>query len=96
METTQTKRKKFGGRKKGTPNKTTAAVKEAIQFVYEELGGNDAFVKWALTDDKTLSIFYERIYTKLIPLDVNADVKGGLSIQVVTGVPRAGEGTNDS
>jgi hypothetical protein len=40
--------KKTGGRKKGTPNKTTAALKDAILTAAEEAlpGGKVGYLKW--------------------------------------------------
>lgn len=38
--------KKVGGRKKGTPNKTTVAVKTALQEAFAEIGGVDQLVAW--------------------------------------------------
>ena len=47
-----TLRKKTGGRKKGTPNKTTAALKEAILTAAEEAspGGKVGYLKWLAKD----------------------------------------------
>ena len=38
-----TKRVKLGGRQAGTPNKITTVFKDAVRFVYEDIGGNEAF-----------------------------------------------------
>jgi hypothetical protein len=66
-----------GGRQKGTPNKTTATMKQAIAAVYEKLQRDHAkaeenqedhghFAKWA-NDNPTE--FY-RIAAKLLPLQI--------------------------
>jgi hypothetical protein len=67
------------GRKKGVPNKTTASVKAALTEAFEKRGGVAALVKWA-NDEPTE--FY-KIWGRLAPTEVQADVKGGLVIRVV-------------
>lgn len=66
---------KYGGRKKGTPNKSTAHIRAAIEgaFAYLEEHG-DGFNKWALANQDT---FYTVIAPKLLPVQVNhADNEG--------------------
>jgi hypothetical protein len=69
---------KTKGRAKGTTNKITREVKEAIALAFEGIGGLDRLIKWA---DKNPSIFYTQLYTKLIPVTllghVNATVESG-------------------
>lgn len=60
------KGRKTGGRQKGSLNKTSLNVKEAVLRVYEKIGGDDAFAEWA-KDNKTE--FY-KITAKLIPRDI--------------------------
>ena len=64
---------KKGGRKKGAKNKIGLKVKDSIQAVYENLGGDVGFSDWA-TAEKTE--FY-KIYARLIPTDVehSGDIK---------------------
>lgn len=57
------KRTKVGGRQKGSLNKVTAKFKEAVQIVYDDIGGHAAFADWARENP---SEFY-RIAAKLIP-----------------------------
>ena len=75
------KGRKTGGRKKGTPNKTTQAAKDAIALAAERLGGVDRLVAWAKEDPTNEKVFWGTIYTKLLPLqaDINHDVSDGLS-----------------
>lgn len=63
---------KTGGRQKGTPNKSTVAVKEAFREAFELLGGTQALVVWA-ADNPTA--FYQ-LYSKLIPTEVDATISG--------------------
>jgi UV DNA damage repair endonuclease len=69
---------KTGGRTKGTPNKTTVAVKEAFKLAFDNLGGVDALVTWA-ADNQTQ--FYQ-LYSKLIPTEVEVAGKDGGPIVV--------------
>ena len=83
--------KKFGGRKKGTPNKNSLTVKESLKNVYERLGGDDSMLEWA---KKNPDEFY-RHWIKMLPTEVRNDVTSSdgtlqpISIQVV------GVDTND-
>lgn len=60
---------KTGGRKKGTPNKTTVKVKEVFERAFEELGGVDALVEWARNEPTE---FYKQ-YAKLLPVQITGD-----------------------
>jgi hypothetical protein len=57
---------KLGGRQAGTPNRLTGAFREALQIVYEDIGGHEAFTEWA-KDNPT--DFY-RICARLIPVEI--------------------------
>lgn len=67
------KGKKTGGRKKGSLNKTTVSVKQVFEEAFDGLGGTKALVKWAKAEPTE---FY-KLYSKLIPQDINA--KHGLT-----------------
>lgn len=65
---------KTGGRKKDTPNKTTATMKAAIQAVYDKLQTDTGkahghFIEWA---GENPTEFY-KIASKLLPLQVEVD-----------------------
>ena len=66
-------RKKTGGRKKGTPNKTTIAAKTAIQMAAEGIGGTDRLIAWVKEDPDHEKVFWSQMYTKLLPLDVKGE-----------------------
>jgi hypothetical protein len=66
------KRMKLGGRQAGTPNKITTAFKDAVRFVYDEIGGHAAFSDWA-KDNQTE--FY-RIASRLIPTEMTQHSTG--------------------
>ena len=68
-----------GGRKKGTPNKSTAAVKAALVDAFDQLGGVGSLVKWG---KKNPTEFY-KLWSKLLPTEIkNADGEK-LRIEVV-------------
>jgi hypothetical protein len=73
------------GRPKGSVNKTTALVKEAIAVAAEGLGGTDRLIAWAQEDAKNEHSFWTQIYPKLLPLQVageldhNVKVSGALA-----------------
>lgn len=67
---------KTGGRTLGTPNKTTAAFKDAVRTVYEDIGGHKAFAAWAKDNPGE---FY-RIAARLIPTEVNMNATAGLTV----------------
>lgn len=69
---------KGSGRVAGTPNKTTKSTKEALQEAFERLGGVDSLVIWG-KDNQTE--FY-KLWSKIIPLDVNANVSGGITVNI--------------
>ena len=55
------------GRPKGSRNRVTNEVKDAILEVFERLGGVDAMMEWVLADDANKAIFYGRIIPRLLP-----------------------------
>jgi hypothetical protein len=73
------------GRPKGTPNKTTAALKDAILNAFEQVGGVSYLAKVAAEDQRTFCT----LLGKVLPLQVTGDGGGGIVIQVSTGVVRA-------
>jgi hypothetical protein len=58
--------KKIGGRKKGSVNVATVAVKTALQQAFDELGGVGALVAWG---KKEPGEFY-RIWSKMLPTEI--------------------------
>ena len=77
---------KFGkgnpGKPKGALTKTTKLAKEAIQMAADGLGGVDRLIDWAKEDPLNERAFWTSIYTKLLPLQVKAEVGG----QIVHGI----------
>lgn len=74
--------KKYGGRKKGTPNKMTKSVKDALLGAFDELGGKDYLIEVGREDPKTLCT----LLAKIIPAEISAKLDGQATIMVVTGI----------
>ena len=51
----------------------TVEAKTAIALVFEGLGGVDGMIEWARENNKNMSAFYCRLYSRLIPLQLGAD-----------------------
>ena len=78
------------GRQKGVPNKSTRAVKEALQEAFEGLGGVPSLIAWAKEEPTE---FY-KLWTKLLPAEVKAEVTqvgdspvGKIQIEVISANP---------
>lgn len=69
------KGEKTGGRQKGVPNKTTAAIKEAVIEAFNRAGGVEYLLNVARDDPKTFC----GLIGKVIPLQVDAS---GLTITI--------------
>lgn len=59
--------RKTGGRTKGTPNRATAAAKDALREAFESMGGASALAAWGKENP---SEFY-KLWVKILPLDLN-------------------------
>lgn len=80
------------GRPKGSPNKTTAAAKDAIAQAAESIGGAVRLAAWAKEDPLNERAFWSTIYPKLLPLQVAGDPENPL--HVVTAIRLvAGDGS---
>lgn len=70
---------RIGGRAKGTPNKVTREVKDAIAQVFEDIGGIATFASWARYNKTE---FY-KLYGKLLPIQLQGSgSKGEFIIQI--------------
>ena len=68
------------GRPKGTPNKLTASVKEAIEHAAREIGGAARLADWAKEAPENEKVFWSSIYPKLLPLQVTGKDGGPLLV----------------
>lgn len=71
------------GRPKGAVNKTTAAAKEALQAVFDDLGGAEGLKRWVKADPENQKAFYVQVWPKLLPLQVNGAGDGGEHIHAI-------------
>lgn len=69
-----------GGRQKGTPNKATRDIRQAILNVYERMGGEDALLVWATANTDT---FYTAFLTKMVPRPVEVGGPEGGPVEVI-------------
>jgi hypothetical protein len=68
------------GKPKGALAKTTKLAKEAIQLAAEGLGGYTRLIAWAQEDPQNERIFWSQIYTKLLPLQVRAEINQNVKV----------------
>lgn len=66
------------GRPKGARNKITLGIKENVEEVFKSLGGVNAMTDWARENPTE---FY-KLYSKLLPKNIDATVDGTLTINV--------------
>ena len=57
------------GRRKGSRNKISHTAKENISKVFDMLGGIDGLHRWANRNDHNRAIFYQSLYSKIIPME---------------------------
>lgn len=66
------------GRAKGSLNKTTAALKDAILNAFNKVGGEDYLVVLAEKDPRTFAV----LLAKVLPLQIKGDPDAPVHIQV--------------
>jgi hypothetical protein len=67
------------GRAKGTTNKTTATLKEMILGALDKAGGQEYLYQQAMNNPGAFCT----LIGKVLPTQVNAEMSGGVTIQVV-------------
>lgn len=77
------KRRKTGGRTKGTPNKVSGTVRQAILDAFHELGGKDGLIDWAEESAENKREFY-RMCSKLIPREISGPESGPIQTEEVS------------
>ena len=70
------------GRPKGVTNKIPRVAKENIIKAFEDLGGVEGLVAWALQDPKNQGDFY-KIYGRLLPIENNITGSDGEPFKMV-------------
>lgn len=74
------KGEKTGGRKKGTPNKHTVALKDMILNTLDKAGGEEYLLEQAQEDPKT----FLQLVGKVLPLQVTGDKDNPLVINSIS------------
>lgn len=78
-------RAKTGGRQKGTPNKTTALLKDAILQAAEKAGGGkkDGLVKYLQVQANANPGPFMALLGKVLPMQLTGDGNGALVVEIV-------------
>lgn len=74
-------KKPYQGKGKRGPAKTTLAAKEAIALAADKLGGAEGLYNWAKKSDENETLFWTRIYPRLLPVQVTGE--GGGPVELV-------------
>lgn len=69
--------RKTGGRQKGTPNKTTALLKDAILRAAEQAGGHEGMVGYLTTQAAQNPGPFMSLLGKVLPMQIAGDDDGG-------------------
>jgi hypothetical protein len=75
---------KTGGRQKGAVNKITKSIKEGIESVFQELGGENGMLKWVKKDPKNEDLFYSKMILSLIAKTNASDIDSSSTINFFT------------
>jgi hypothetical protein len=73
-------RKKTGGRTKGTPNKTTALLKDAILKAAEDAGGPGGMVAYLTSQANLNPGPFMALLGKVLPMQVTGDGGGPVGV----------------
>ena len=68
------------GRKKGTPNKTTALLKDAILKAAEQAGGEDGLVGYLKDQAEANPGPFMALLGKVLPMQVDANMNGEVGV----------------
>lgn len=79
------------GRPKGSKNKTTLAVKEALAAAFTEIGGVKALTAWG-RNKKNRTEFY-KLWAKLLPQEMKHTGHDGGPLKVQVYIPTNGRDT---
>jgi hypothetical protein len=71
-----------GGRKRGTPNKTTTQLKEAILAAAEQAGGDGGLVKYLHDQARMNPGHFMTLLGKVLPMQVAGDKDNPLQARV--------------
>lgn len=68
------------GRHKGSRNKYSKSLADDILAVFHKMGGVKELKRWAGQNDSNKALFYTRILTRVLPLQVTGDPTAPISI----------------
>jgi hypothetical protein len=71
-----------GGRQKGTPNKVTRALKDAILLALEEAGGEGGSVAYLRSQANLSPGAFLALVGKVLPLTIKGQIEGHLTCNV--------------
>jgi hypothetical protein len=71
-----------GGRQKGTPNKVTRTLKEAILRALEEAGGEGGSVAYLRSQANLSPAAFMGLVGKVLPLTIKEQIEGHLTCSV--------------
>lgn len=71
------------GRPKGSRNKTTASVKEALTRAFDEMGGWEELQRWGKNNQ---AAFYG-LWAKMLPTEVSGPDGGPIDVRAVVILP---------
>lgn len=74
--------RKYGGRRKGTPNKVTTSAKDCIAMTAKALGGHKRLAEWAKESKENEKAFWTQIYPKILPHQITGDSDNPLTVVV--------------
>lgn len=80
------------GRPKGTPNKITALLKDAILRAAENAGnevGDEGLVSYLEAQADKNPVAFMSLLGKVLPLQITGEGGGAVQLNIITGVPRA-------
>ena len=83
MSKVDAKREKTGGRQKGTPNKTTALLKDAILKAADKAGGKEKLVGYLQRQANENPGPFLALLGKVLPMQVTGEDGGPLVVEVV-------------
>ena len=69
------------GRQKGTPNKVTKTIRDAVMQAFDEVGGPAYLVELARGTQSDRAAFTS-LLNKVLPTQINANVEGGIQVQL--------------
>ena len=74
---------KSAGRKKGSQNLHTRAIREMIEAAAEGLGGTARLIAWAMEDEINERLFWSSIWPRILPVQIQGmGARGEIEVNV--------------